>query len=587
MPRIVSISKFLMFASLWFGAVDVSTLNATIGPVIGVIDGVFGAWNDQYIQGWACEVNNPNPLTINIYTGGGAGTGQLYSGNIANASPGDTGVSASCGTTTGHRFFVNATGDMFIRSGQPIYIYGIAQTAGNNNALLTNSGNFTVPDATVRGNLDSSTTGGVATGWAFDYLSTSASINVAIYADGNPLQGAETGTLVYEGATNMPRPDVNTTSGITGTHGFSVQLPAWVTQGVHTISVYPISVNGGPGGALTGTPTVPGASSLPIQFSFTSTVGDDFPTLWKGFRLPWSPNALVSITGTVSVNNSSNIYSEMLFFIQSEPWITQTNPICAISENAPEFGPDGPTLWTDIVKTPNAGVFTTPVNFTLPVYEYASSCLAVGINGGTPAAAHTVTGTVNLTVSWVPYVLGAATLGETLGVGGEVAPLSSNNGEKYARITTPSSNVPLALNAIYGNISDSTFDAAFDQNVPTGSWTANNDIYIYRGTESCQSITSNTSIPYNVNTGYYGPYNFVVPSTATHVLSVPLGGNGGPTPAQTINYLQPGFTNGTPVYQAFSNVTVNPGDCFVTFFGFTGNGEIDSEMQTTAELTAQ
>src|SRR5689334_10781130 len=88
--------------------------SAVGGQVIGIIDGVLGVAGAQYIQGWACEPGNPNPLTVHLYTGGGAGgAGQIFDGFVANGSPGEAGVSAACGTSTGHRFFINVTGDVF------------------------------------------------------------------------------------------------------------------------------------------------------------------------------------------------------------------------------------------------------------------------------------------------------------------------------------------------------------------------------------------------------------------------------------------------------------------------------------------
>src|SRR5262249_2890708 len=43
-------------------------------------------------------------------TGGARGVGQLYSGYLANA-PNEPAVSSACGSNTGHRFYINVTGD--------------------------------------------------------------------------------------------------------------------------------------------------------------------------------------------------------------------------------------------------------------------------------------------------------------------------------------------------------------------------------------------------------------------------------------------------------------------------------------------
>jgi hypothetical protein len=84
----------------------------------------------------------------------------------------------------------------------------------------------------------------------------------------------------------------------------------------------------------------------------------------------------------------------------------------------------------------------------------------------------------------------------------------------------------------------------------------------------------------NVN----GPGNCYaqIPPTAVHLLSQPLGGGPGVGVAQTINFLLPGFTNGVAVYQTYSNVTLNPGDCLVTLYGMQGGGAFDNESQLNA-----
>jgi len=167
----------LMFVSALL-SVAATTQAQPIGQVEGWIDGVFGPPGAQFIQGWACEPNNPNPLTIHLYTGGARGVGQLYSGYLANA-PNEPAVSSACGSNTGHRFYINVTGDLLSRAGQGIFIYGIAQHGGPNNQL-NGSGSHSIPSTTTLGVVDSVSAGGFAAGWAFDNLSTGDSIQVAL-----------------------------------------------------------------------------------------------------------------------------------------------------------------------------------------------------------------------------------------------------------------------------------------------------------------------------------------------------------------------------------------------------------------------
>ncbi len=44
-----------------------STARAQSSQVEGIIDGVFGPQGAQYIEGWACEVGNPNPLLVHLF----------------------------------------------------------------------------------------------------------------------------------------------------------------------------------------------------------------------------------------------------------------------------------------------------------------------------------------------------------------------------------------------------------------------------------------------------------------------------------------------------------------------------------------
>lgn len=580
MFRSTSVLKFCIFTALWFGMAHGGILNAA--NVTGTIDGVFGTPGAQYIQGWACEPGNANALYVDVYTGGGVGTGQIYGRVLANA-PSDPGVQSACGTTTGHRFYINTTGDMFLRGGQAIYMYGIAQSGGPNN-LLSNSGDFLVPNGTTVSNLDNISLTGVASGWAFDSADSSASLNINIYIDGNRLEGAETGTLLATTTANELRSDVNSAYHITGNHGFSVQLPQSAIEGLHTISVYPVDVGGGLGSPLNGSPGVPGGTNVTSQFSYTSTLGDGngsgtgFPTSWQAYVVPAGAN-LVSLAGTVSVNNSANIYSEMLFLVWNLP-----AGACSSGFSLTQIGPSGgTTVWRDMVKAPTAGVFTTPVNFTLPVGIPMSECMVVGINGGTPATAHNVTGTVNLTATYIVYPENAQPT--PYGIGWEVGNMSNGQTAAAVQLISEAST----LNTIWGNISDSTFDSAYGGDIPTGTWTATNDVYVYPASSCASQFTSQNPV---TGFGWYPPspsvnYYNQIPQGAVHLLSVPLSANGGPTPAETINYLLPGYTNGAAVYQTFSNVTVSARECLVSLFGYQGsvNSEIDSENQLTAVLT--
>ena len=117
---------------------------------------------------------------------------------------------------------------------------------------------------TAQGVIDSVSSGtvgsscGSISGWAFDPDVSSQSISVHIYVDGP----AGSGTGYDLGATSVARPDVNTAFGITGSHGYSYQIPG-LSVGNHTVYAYAIGINTS-GVANGNNPTLSGS---PFSFS--------------------------------------------------------------------------------------------------------------------------------------------------------------------------------------------------------------------------------------------------------------------------------------------------------------------------------
>lgn len=396
---------------------------------------------------------------------------------------------------------------------------------------------------------------------------------MAVYADGDSLMGAETGTLVWQGPANQAA------SGATGNHGFSVQLPSWVTQGVHSLSAHAVNVEGTVDAPLAESPTVPGGRDLASNFSF-STSASGFPSQWFGYNLPAGQLNLVGLSGTVSLQNTANIYSEILFVVTYLP-----SGSCPTAGTNASNGPPGvgPTVWSDIIKAPTAGKFSAPVSFTLPVGIPISNCLVVGLQGGTVAGPHEVTGTVKLVATYThspnnsTQILGMDSefcFGQNWGC--EAA--TTDDTQSFAAVTQVTQRS--SLNAIWGNISDSTFDGSSSFGpLPTGPWIATNDIYVYHESD-CSQFAAGRSL------NGPGDYYSQIPQDATHLLSAPLSGNGGAGEGETINYLLPGRTNGVDIYQTFSNVTLNSGDCVVSLYGLQDTtGAFDNEDQLRAIVT--
>ncbi len=297
----------------------------------------------------------------------------------------------------------------------------------------------------------------------------------------------------------------------------------------------------------------------------TTTGATGFPTAWYGFPIAPGAESVSSLSGTVSVTNSANLYAEVLFILQYLP-----SGACQAGlwpSSTPEFGPPGGRpLAQFIVKAPTQGTFTLPIDLTLPGGVPVSSCLLVGLNGGSVSAPHAVTSAVDLSVT---YGAAQPVAESVLGAGGEFCfgqgwgcqAATTDDALSFANVTPISQAAHLV--ALYGDISDSTFDGTSTFGAPpAGAWTAANDFYVYHGSE-CAA--------FGVASGTAGPGNYyaTIPSDAVHLLSVPLSGNG------------IGVST-TQVYQAFSSVPLAAGDCLVTLWGLQGGGGFDNETQVFA-----
>ncbi len=304
----------------------------------------------------------------------------------------------------------------------------------------------------------------------------------------------------------------------------------------------------------------------PIQMvGSTMTAATGFPTAWYGFPIAAGTQTFSALSGSVSVTNSANLYAEVLFILQQLPSGSCTAGLWPAS--TPEYGPPGAQgIGQFIVKAPTQGTFTLPLDFTLPGGLPISSCILLGLNGGTVVSPHDVTAAANLTLTYTAAQQPAQSL---LGLGGEFCfgqdwgcqAATTDDSQSFALVSPITQTTRLV--ALYGDISDSTFDGTSSFGAPpAGAWTASNDFYVYHGSE-CAS--------FGVAAGIAGPgdYYAAIPADANLLLSVPLSGSGiGVSTA--------------PVFQPLSNLQVDAGDCLVTLWGLEGGGGFDNETQVTA-----
>lgn len=101
--------------------------------------------------------------------------------------------------------------------------------AGGTARVLTFTRSFKL--ASIRGHVDGADTGnGVVSGWAFFGPTSASSMQVYVRLLGS-------GTPVGFFTTATPRPDVNAAYGITGVHGFDVQMPSRLRGSTLTVEV--------------------------------------------------------------------------------------------------------------------------------------------------------------------------------------------------------------------------------------------------------------------------------------------------------------------------------------------------------------
>ncbi len=304
-------------------------------------------------------------------------------------------------------------------------------------------------------------------------------------------------------------------------------------------------------------------SPIPMNGSTTTTV-TGFPTAWYGFPIPGT-QGFAKLTGTVSITQQNDLYSEVLFILQYLP--SGACPAGHWPTTTPEFGPPGAIgLGQFIVKAPAHGTFTLPIDYTLPGGLPMTNCVLLGLNGGPVATAHTMVSAANLTLEYSAPQQPSQGL---LGLGGEFCfgqnwgcqAATTDDSLSFANVTPI--NQPTKLVALYGDISDTTFDGtnAFGS-PPAGAWTATNDFYVYHGAE-CAS--------FGVAAGIAGPGNYraAIPADATLLLSVPLSGNG--IGVDTM-----------PIFQPLNGMPIAAGDCLVTLWGLQGGGGFDNETQVMA-----
>jgi hypothetical protein len=216
-------------------------MNSTLGcRTIGLSGSPVGATsmavhgNVASIGGWAYDYDVPNdPLKIVVY----------LNGKLVNY---DTTTGASPGVDASYR--ISGTHAYTFRFALPdghnsVCVYAINQGNGYNSTLgcpavaLSGSplGNLDTVGVARSGSISTAT----VTGWTYDYDAPDQSIKAVLYLNGK---------LAAYGPTATTRNDVNSSYGLTGTHGYSFSIP--VPAGSNQLCMYGISLGAGPNSTL-------------------------------------------------------------------------------------------------------------------------------------------------------------------------------------------------------------------------------------------------------------------------------------------------------------------------------------------------
>jgi Ricin-type beta-trefoil lectin domain len=320
---------------------------------------------------------------------------------------------------------------------------------------------------------------------------------------------------------------------------------------------------------------IPAGQCDTAELSVTSsTPGANSNSVWLEYPIPANAQ-LTGLLGTLTLSNSENLFSEVLF---SVGYIAGG---CSQGSGQGPF-PGNTTLWSYILKNPNMGSISVPVNYLPGTPPPLSNCLLMAMGGGPgpDATGDSVTVTMSLSAIWVA----GSTSSYAIGIGGEfnvdhgggTLNYPSYTGLAFATVypvTTTST-----LNLLWGSISDSTWDSTSPH--PSGSWTASNNIYVYP-TSGCTQFQpgkngcSSTIIGPNGQL-YCGPSNYyqTMPGNTYQLLNMPLSGSG----IEAEN---------TAVYSIPFNEIVYASQCVValTAVNSSTGGAFDSESQVFMVLT--
>lgn len=261
-----------------------------------------GAFNKSSPSDGALDVTTP--VTLRWGTAAGA-TEYGYCVDSTNACPGE-----DAGYTR-----LNATSvTLNLQPGTTYFWQVRAYNASGNTPANGVSGwsHFTVVNRKPVGHLEEINADLIVRGWTLDLDVPNQALTAHLYIDGQLVEGIQTSIL---------RPDVNTTYGVTGNHGFTWAIPAQYRDGrTHAIAVYGINLPEEPSAntELIGSPsTFMATPPTPVTKTPTAT---KTPTVTS---TPTTPTATPTTTATQTATATATSTTT------ATPSLTLTPPLTA------------------------------------------------------------------------------------------------------------------------------------------------------------------------------------------------------------------------------------------------------------------
>jgi (2Fe-2S) ferredoxin len=211
--------------------------------------GNFDTLNDGTALGWALDKDSPGTnVRVHFYVDGPAGTG-AFVGEVRTYIPRPD-VNTATGYQGNHGFSFPIPRTYYDGQVHNLRAYALDNTTGN--TLLTGSPkSFQLFSGSPMGKFESVGGDRVLRGWSLDPSNPNASNTVHFYMDGPAGQGTFAGAAVA----NIPRPDINTSTGLPGNHGFTFTIPTQYQNGAnHVVYVYGLDNNSEPNILLTDSP---------------------------------------------------------------------------------------------------------------------------------------------------------------------------------------------------------------------------------------------------------------------------------------------------------------------------------------------